>query len=163
MANPRGNPQNLRPPWKKGQSGNPEGSKPSRVQDSLIACGIFKSKKQCKDHYALTEAEINGWERTMLTLSVDRIKTLVKWDACPAYPKGLAIAILSDMKDGRTTTLDKLRSRQFGDIAQKMEVTGSILQGVVNITIEEATKIIDAEPVEAIEEGKPKALQEGEK
>lgn len=110
----------------------------------------------------MTQPEIDSWDLTLLSLTTEETKALVKWDACPNYPKGLAIAILSDMKDGRTTTLDRLRSRQFGDVVQRVDVSGSILQGVVNITIEEATKIIEAEPVEAIEDGKTKALQEGE-
>ena len=37
---------------------------------------------------------------------------------------GLAIAVLSDMKNGKTTTLDKLRERQYGKPTQRMEVTG---------------------------------------
>ncbi len=158
MANPHGNPQNLRPPWKKGESGNPAGSKPSRVKDSLAVC--FKTKKEVREFYALTDAEVNAWERTALTLTTEQLKALVKWAACPAYPKGLAIAILSDMKDGRTTTLDKLRSRQFGEVVQRTEVSGSIMQGVVNITIEEAIKqAAAAEAIPLVEE--QKAIEQG--
>ena len=32
--------------------------------------------------------------------------------------------ILSDMKNGKTTTLDKLRERQYGKPTQRMELTG---------------------------------------
>lgn len=154
------NTSGLKPPWQKGQSGNPAGSKKSRVNEALAI--IFKTKKRCREFYKMTQPEIDSWDLTLLSLTTEETKSLVKWDACPNYAKGLAIAILSDMKDGRTTTLDRLRARQFGDVVQRVDVSGSILQGVVNITIEEATKIIDAEPVEAIEDGKTNALPEGQ-
>lgn len=57
-------------------------------------------------------------------MSANDLKLLAKWDEAPAYPKGLAIAVLNDMKNGKTTTLDKLRERQYGKPTQRMEVTG---------------------------------------
>ena len=49
---------------------------------------------------------------------------MAKWDEAPAYPKGLAIALLTDMKNGKTTTLDKLRERVHGKEIQRIELTG---------------------------------------
>lgn len=85
---------------------------------------IFKSRRKAKAFYALTGYEIDEWESAVMTMKASELKDLVKWEDAPAYPKGLAIAILSDMKDGRTTTLDKLRARQFGEVTQKVELTG---------------------------------------
>ena len=39
MANPKGNPQNLRPAWKKGESGNPKGKPPTPAE--------LRQKAQC--------------------------------------------------------------------------------------------------------------------
>lgn len=85
---------------------------------------IFKSKKRAKEFYSLSGEEIDDWESAVMTMSAAELKDLAKWELAPAYPKGLAIAVLSDMKDGRTITLDKLRARQFGEAAQRVEVTG---------------------------------------
>lgn len=37
----------------------------------------------------------------------------------------MGMAIISDIKKGRTSTIDKLRDRQFGKIADKVEITGA--------------------------------------
>lgn len=116
------NDQNLMPPWKPGQSGNPKGRPKSRVPEALAK--IFRSKKKAREFYSLSNKEIDDWELSVLTLNIAQLRALAKWDEAPSYPKGLAIAILSDMKDGRTATLDKLRARQFGEATQKLEITG---------------------------------------
>ena len=116
------NNQNLMPPWKPGQSGNPKGRAKNRVPESLVE--IFKSKKRAREFYSLSNEEIDDWESAVMTLNTSQLKDLAKWEDAPSYPKGLAIAILSDMRDGRTTTLDKLRARQFGEATQKVEITG---------------------------------------
>lgn len=108
--------------FKPGQSGNPKGRPKNRVPEQLIQ--IFGSKAKAKKFYCLSAGEINEWEAVILTLSADDLKVLAKWSNAPAYPKGLAIAVLSDMKNGKTTTLDKLRERQYGKPTQRMEVTG---------------------------------------
>lgn len=116
------NEQNLREPWKPGQSGNPKGRPKNRVPEQLVT--IFGSKAKAKKFYCLSATEINEWEAAILTLSAEDLKVLAKWSGAPSYPKGLAIAVLSDMKNGKTTTLDKLRERQYGKPTQRMEVTG---------------------------------------
>lgn len=115
------NEQNLRP-FKPGQSGNPKGRPKSRVPEQLVK--IFGSKARAKKFYSLSAVEIDEWEAAILTFSANDLKLLAKWEDAPAYPKGLAIAVLSDMKNGKTTTLDKLRERQYGKPTQRMEVTG---------------------------------------
>lgn len=117
------NPENVIPhQFKPGQSGNPKGRPKSRVPEQLVK--IFGSKSRAKKFYSLSAVEVDEWEATILTLSVNDLKLLAKWDEAPAYPKGLALAVLSDMKNGTTKTLDKLRERQYGKAVQRMEVTG---------------------------------------
>lgn len=117
------NVDNIKPhQFKPGQSGNPKGRPKSRVPTQLIQ--IFGSKARAKKFYSLSGCEINEWEATILTLSADELKVLAQWDKAPAYPKGLAIAVLHDMKNGKTTTLDKLRERQYGKATQHVELTG---------------------------------------
>ena len=115
------NEQNLIP-FKPGQSGNPKGRPKSRVPEQLVK--IFGSKARAKKFYSLAAGEIDEWESAILSMSANDLKLLAKWDEAPAYPKGLAIAVLNDMKNGKTTTLDKLRERQYGKPTQRMEVTG---------------------------------------
>ena len=138
------NEQNLRP-FKPGQSGNPKGRPKSRVPEQLVK--IFGSKARAKKFYSLSAVEIDEWEAAILTFSANDLKLLAKWEDAPAYPKGLAIAVLSDMKNGKTTTLDKLRERQYGKPTQRMEVTGKDGGDLIparTLTKEEAADLIKA-------------------
>lgn len=112
---------NLRPPFKKGQSGNPKGRPPSRVPEQLVK---IMGKVQAKKFYKLSAVEITEWESALLTMNANQLKLLAQWDEANAYPKGLAISILTDMKNGNTKTLDKLRERVIGRPTQRMEITG---------------------------------------
>lgn len=130
--------------FKPGQSGNPKGRPKNRVPDNLVK--IFGSKAKAKKFYCLTVAEINEWEAVILTLSAEDLKVLAKWSDAPAYPKGLAIAVLSDMKNGKTTTLDKLRERQHGKPTQRMEITGkdgADFMPARTLTKEEAKELLE--------------------
>lgn len=112
---------NLRPPFKPGQSGNPNGRPKNRVPEQLEK---VMGKAQAKKIFKLNNLELEEWEATLFTLTVNQLKLLAKWDKTIAYPKGLAISILNDMKNGNTKTLDKLRERVFGRPTQRMEITG---------------------------------------
>jgi len=81
-------------------------------------------KKQAKKLYKLTDAEISEWESILLTMTASQLKLLAQWDEANAYPKGLAISILTDMKNGNTRTLDKLRERVIGKPYERIEITG---------------------------------------
>lgn len=116
------NEQNLRAPWKPGESGNPKGRPKNRVPEQLAV--IFGSKTKAKKFYDLSGGEVDSWEKAVLAMSTDQLKLLAKWGDAPTYPKGLAVAILTDMKNGRTTTIDKLRERQYGKPTQKIDVSG---------------------------------------
>jgi hypothetical protein len=122
MPNPNPNTSGLKPPFKKGESGNPEGRPKSRVPDALK---IVLGKKKAKKFYQLNEIEVNEWEAAVLTMTANELKVLASWEDANSYAKGLAISILFDMKSGNTKTLDKLRERQYGKAVQKVELTGA--------------------------------------
>jgi hypothetical protein len=112
---------NLRPPFKPGQSGNPNGRPKNRVPAQLAK---VMGKSQAKKIFNLNNSELEEWEATLLTLNANQLKLLAQWDEASAYPKGLAISILYDMKNGNTKTLDKLRERIGGKPSQRLELSG---------------------------------------
>ncbi|MBD5421214.1 MAG: hypothetical protein HDR47_08290 [Bacteroides sp.] len=116
------NPQNLNAPWQPGQSGNPKGRPKNRVINTWFP-DCF-GKKRTKQMEELTIDEINTIERRLLVASTDELTMLAKYEGAPAYAKNLVMAILFDTKHGRTTTIDKLRERQYGKAVQKVEITG---------------------------------------
>ena len=107
--------------FKPGQSGNPRGRPRNRVKPLLKK---VVSKKRLKDIEGFSESEIALIEQSLLTMTLAELQTLAKTDSVPSYMKGIAIAIISDMKNGKTDTLDSLRIRQYGKVATKVELTG---------------------------------------
>lgn len=107
--------------FKPGQSGNPRGRPRNRVKPLLKQ---VVSKKRLKEIEGFTEGEINLIEQTLLTMTLAELQTLAKTDNIPAYMKGKAIAIITDMKNGKTDTIDNLRARQYGREATRVELTG---------------------------------------
>ena len=123
--------------FKPGQSGNPRGRPRNRIMP-LVRQVV--SKKRLKEVDGFTESEINFMERTLLTMTQAELQALANEDGTPAYMKGKAIAIVSDMKNGRTATLDQLRDRQYGKAVDRMDIAVRTT-GEREMTIEE----IDAE------------------
>lgn len=119
--NPSGTPDNLKEPWKPGQSGNPKGRPKSRVPEGIA---LIMGKKEAKKFYSLNNCEVDDWELAVLSMSASQLKTLAQWEHAAAYPKALSIAILNDMRNGVTKTVDKLRDRHFGGATQKIELSG---------------------------------------
>lgn len=118
------NDQNIIPHrFKPGQSGNPNGRPKNRVKQEWLP--LCLGKKRAKAMLALTGDEINSWEQLMLVATSAELQALVKGEDAPSYAKNLAMAILRDTKDGRTSTIDKLRERQYGKTVQRIELTGA--------------------------------------
>lgn len=117
------NEKNLVAPWKPGQSGNPKGRPKNRVTNEwLVACFGRKTARAIK---ALRREEIDTWEQLLLVASAEQLTVIAKWAETPAYAKNLAMALLYDIKEGRTSTIDRLRERQYGKTADRLEVTGA--------------------------------------
>lgn len=103
-----------------GQSGNPAGRKKNRVA-ALLKQVVPKGK--LKKSEALTIDEINTIEKSVLSLELADLQLLAKMEETPAYMKTLAMAIIIDMKNGQTRTVDTLRNRQYGTPTQRMDLT----------------------------------------
>lgn len=106
--------------WQKGQSGNPKGKPKDRVK-ALLKQVLPKSK--LKKSEGLTKDEINTIERSILAMELSDLQVLAKADETPAYAKTLAMAAIIDMKNGKTTTVDRLMDRQYGKPQQKVDIT----------------------------------------
>lgn len=146
-----GRKENLREPWKPGESGNPKGRPPNRVRGDIAI--LFGSKRKAANFYDLSLAEIDEWEKAVLALSMDALKTLAQWTDAPAYPKGLAIAILTDMKNGKTATIEKLRERQYGKPVQRVELAGKGLFGnALTVEVIDSCEQVDRETDEEEQE-----------
>lgn len=107
--------------FKPGQSGNPSGRPKSKAIAQMTK---IIGKKALKKAYGMGSAEVDEWERRMLACTLADLQLIAKNDETPTYPKALAMAIIIDMKNGRTTTVDKIRDRQYGSVKQQVEVTG---------------------------------------
>ena len=71
-------------------------------------------KSKLKKSEGLTQDEINTIERSILAMELSDLQVLAKADETPAYAKTLAMAAIIDMKNGKTTTVDRLKDRQYG-------------------------------------------------
>ena len=110
----------------KGVSGNPSGlSKKVRERNRInnFVKKIIGRSKVIQDQ-DMTKNEIDSIEQKMLAVSLSEAQLLAKADNSPLYMKNLAMAIIIDMKNGKTDTVDKLRERQYGKTVQRLEVTG---------------------------------------
>lgn len=126
--------------FKPGQSGNPKGRPKNRVPDQLVV--IFGSKAKARKFYGLSGEEIDDWEEAVLSMTTGQLKELAKWDDAPAYPKGLAVAVLTEMRDGKTSTLDKLRDRlekrrSKKPVSTTADVAGPSPSGTIAITVQQ--------------------------
>jgi len=143
MANKAPNTDGLRPPWKKGQSGNPAGRPKNHVGDTLKT--LFG--KSARKIYNLSQQELDTWDAALISLTDSQLKALIQLDSVPSYPKNQAVAILTDMKNGRTTTVERLADRLYNrHNPKRVELTGKDGADLVAprvLTKEEAAAFIE--------------------
>ncbi len=106
--------------FKKGQVANPKGRPANRVL-GFLSKTLTKARAE---EVNMTRAEVEEWEGKLITLSLDELKKISKDTEAPAYAVNVATAIITDVKNGRTFTIDKLRDRQYGKVTDKLEITG---------------------------------------
>lgn len=134
---------NLRPPWKPGESGNPNGRPKSRVKDTLVQSLKLAKKKDIKAY--LSAVEVKEWEEYLLSASSEDLVILGQNPQIPIYVRTIARALMIDLKNGKTTTLDKLRDRVVGKEVQKLELTGADGADLIparRLSEEEAAKLL---------------------
>ena len=105
-----------------GQSGNPKGRPKNRVPGVLAK---VMSKTKAKKFAGLTTEEITDWEAALLTMQLDEITNLAKESEAPMYVRGLAMAILTEAKNGSSKTLERIREHVCGKARQQVELTGA--------------------------------------
>ena len=112
---------NLMPPWKPGQSGNPKGRIVSRVDKFKVQ---VLGKRQAKNYHNMDSKEYEQWCHLLIVSPTSALQTLVKADETPSLVKNYAMAILQDTKQGKTTTVRQIADKLFGGTAHKIELTG---------------------------------------
>ncbi len=128
--------------FKPGQSGNPKGRPKSTAPEMLAV--LLGSRTRAKRFYKLTQQDLAAWDELLLSLDMDKLKLLVQTAEAPIYAKGMAMAIVRDMQNGKTATLDRIRERLWGKAVQRVELTGAggaPLHGK-DITMDEARGLI---------------------
>ncbi len=145
MANKHPNTSGLRPPWQPGQSGNPSGAPTKDRRAKKLLRSVFG--EQAKKLYNLTQEELDQWDGLLISITTDQLRALIQMDAAPAYLKAQAVAILTDMKNGRTNTVERLADRLYNrNKPRRVEVTGKdgadLIQPRV-LTKEEAAEFLD--------------------
>lgn len=116
------NEQNLCPPWKKGQSGNPKGRPRNRVAEFRER---IMGKKKAKKYFGIGAFEVTEWYEVLITMDLPDLKLLAADDTAPALARTYARAIIFDMNAGKTTTIDKLTAKLHGKAIQRIEHTGA--------------------------------------
>lgn len=117
------NPENLRGhEFRKGQSGNPKGRPKNRVPEMIVDALKLSSRKELTAGMSIEE--VQQWEQFLMVASSDDVVILPQDSGIPVYARALAKAILVDMKNGKTRTLDKLRDRTYGKVTDRVELTG---------------------------------------
>lgn len=123
MANNNPNTKGIeRNKWQKGQSGNPAGRPKKRTRDVYA---LVMSPNEAKKFEGLTAEEVRDLDTALLSMRLDEVSNLAKAIEAPLYVRGLAMAILTETKQGKCGTIERLRERIFGKAVQPLQVTGA--------------------------------------
>lgn len=135
------NKENLRAPWKPGESGNPKGRPPNRV---LRYRQKILGKSKAKKFYGISSTELMEWYETLITLDLPGLKLLAQDDEAPSLPRSYARAIIFDMNAGKTTTIDKLSEKLYGKAVERIEHTGADGSDLIprTLTTQEAQELL---------------------
>lgn len=143
MANPHPKTEHLKATqFKKGERANPNGRPQNRILRAIV------KNKTMKGLEVLTKDEIKTCDKWVLSMTTTQAAELVKRDDIPTYLRTLLAAVLSDMKNGRTATIDRLRDRYIGDVKTTrieggaQEATAPPITLSFTASTEEQTKIV---------------------
>lgn len=130
--------------FKKGQSGNPNGQprKANRIADLMRNLYGYDGAVR-----GITKAEADATDAAVLSMDEAGLKQLAASREAPAYARTLAIAIITDMQNGRTTTIDRLHERRFGKPPVRQEIAVGGATFAEFLMGGQATDIEDAEEV----------------
>lgn len=128
--------------FKKGESGNPKGRPKNRVPAFRKK---IMTKKEARNYYGITPEELNDWYELLLVATLEQLKEIAKIEETPIAVKAYAYAILSEMKQGKSTTTSLLIERLHGKATQRMELVGADGQPLIqekNLTAQEAAELM---------------------
>ena len=106
-----------------------------------------KELKKLKLMDGLSDQETEEIEDIVRTFPSDLIAVFAQDPKISAYLRTYSRAALIDLKNGRTTTMDKLRERKFGKPTQHFELTGkdgAPLMQARRLTKEEAKELLES-------------------
>ncbi len=121
--------KNLKPPWKPGQSGNPQGGsakvrKERRQKDEIEKhmVSLFGTRRANQLMKGTLNSQLVDTIAQRATIS--ELQRIAKDPESSAYEVSIAMSIILDAKNGKTTTIDKIAERLHGKPTQRMEITG---------------------------------------
>lgn len=135
--------ENLKP-FKSGAewNGNPNGRPKSRVAEARVK---VMGKAKAKEFLAVGEYEYMEWLATLYSADVPALKAWAQDDGTQVFVRAYSRAILFDMKNGKTTTLDKIAEKLYGKAVQRVEHTGADGSNLIparTLTKEEAKELM---------------------
>lgn len=127
-----------------GQSGNPKGRPKSKVKADLKDVFTPAEIREIKE---ISPADAREWDALLLVMTVPQLQALAKAEHVSAYARAICMAILTEIKNGKTTTIDRLNERVNGkQDPRRIELTGKDGADLIparTLTAEEAAEFID--------------------